>query len=188
VKSLRELIALAKSRPGKLNFASSGISATPHLAGELFKQMADVNIIHVPYKGGGPAMVDLVGGQVDMSFATMGSSIGFVQAGKLRALAVTSPDRSKLLPDVPSMAEAGLPGYEMTSWYALMAPSATPREIITQLNAATVTAVASPDLQERFAKIGSEPASSTPEQILRKMREDMARLTKVAKTAGIKSE
>jgi tripartite-type tricarboxylate transporter receptor subunit TctC len=188
VKSARELIALAKAKPGKLNFASSGVGATPHLCGELFKQLADVNIVHVPYKGGGPAMTDLIAGQVDMSFATMGSSVGFVQGGKLRALAVTSPDRSKLLPQVPSMAEAGVPGYEMTGWYALFAPSATPREIITQLNVAVGSALTSPELQERLYKLGSEPAPSTPEQMLQRLREETVRLTKVITTAGIKSD
>ena len=118
----------------------------------------------------------------------MGSSVGFVQSGKLRALAVTSPDRSKLLPQVPSMAEAGLPGYEMTGWYALFAPSPTPREIITQLNAAVATALASPELQARLYKLGSEPAASTPEQMLQRLRDETARLTQVIKTAGIKSD
>jgi tripartite-type tricarboxylate transporter receptor subunit TctC len=188
VKSVRELIALAKAKSGKLNFGSSGVGATPHLCGELFKQMAQVNITHVPYKGGGPAMTDLIAGQVEMNFATMGSSVGFIQSGKVRALAVTSPDRSKLLPQVPSMTEAGLPGYEMTGWYALFAPSATPREIITQLNLAVGSALASPELQERLYKLGSEPAPSTPEQMLQRLWDETARLTKVIKTAGIKPD
>jgi tripartite-type tricarboxylate transporter receptor subunit TctC len=185
-KSVRELIALAKAKPGQLNFASSGTGATPHLCGELFKQLAQIRIVHVPYKGGGPAMIDLVGGQVDMSFATMGSSVAFVNAGKLRGLAVTSAARSKLLPDVQTMEEAGVPGYEMTSWYALLAPSGTPRDIVSQLNSAVVSAVASPDVQERLSKLGSEPASSTPEQMLQRLRDDTARLTRVVKIAGIK--
>jgi tripartite-type tricarboxylate transporter receptor subunit TctC len=187
-KSVSELIALAKSRPGKLNYSSSGTGATPHLCGELFKQLAGIDIVHVPYKGGGPSMVDLVAGQVEMSFATMGSSIGFIASGKLRALAITSGTRSKLLPQVPTMAESGLPDYEMTSWYALFAPAGTPREILAQLNSSVVQAVASPDLQERFMKLGSEPGSSTPEQMRQRMQQDTARLTKIAKIAGIKIE
>jgi tripartite-type tricarboxylate transporter receptor subunit TctC len=187
-KSVSELIALAKSRPGKLNYSSSGTGATPHLCGELFKQLAGIDIVHVPYKGGGPSMVDLVAGQVDMSFATMGSSIGFIASGKLRALAITSGARSKLLPQVPTMAESGLPDYEMTSWYALFAPAGTPREILAQLHSSVVQAVASPDLQERFMKLGSEPGSSTPEQMRQRMQQDTARLTKIAKIAGIKIE
>jgi len=188
VKSVQELVSLARSRPGKLNFASSGVGATPHLCGELFKQLAHVNIVHVPYKGGGPAMTDLVAGQVDMSFATMGSSTGFVQSGKLRALAVTSSERSKLLPDVPTMIESGVPGYEMTGWYALFVPSATPRAIVSKLNSTVVTAVGSPELQQRFYKLGSEPMSSTPEQMLQRLREETMRLTKVITLAGIKPE
>jgi len=184
-KSVQDLIALAKARPGKLNFASSGIGATPHFCGELFKQLAQINIVHVPYKGGGPAMIDLIGGQVEMSFATMASSIGFVQTGKLRALAVTSPTRSKLLPDVPSMAEAGVPGYEMTSWYGMFVPAATPRDLIAQLNAAVVSAVAAPDLQDRFIKLGSDPMSSTPGEMLQRAQKDMVKLTQILKTAGI---
>src|SRR5262245_59841640 len=187
-KSVRDLIALAKSRPGKLNFASSGVGAMPHLCGELFKQVAHINIGHVPYKGGGPAMVDLMAGQVDMDFATIGSSIGMIQGGKLRVLAVTSAARSPLLPDVPTMIEAGVPGYEMTSWYALFVPAATPRDIVAQLNTAVVSAVASPDLQERLRKIGSEPHSSTAEQMASRLRDDAAKLTKIVKAAGIKEE
>jgi tripartite-type tricarboxylate transporter receptor subunit TctC len=187
-KSVQELISLARSRPGKLNFASSGVGATPHLCGELFKQLTQVNIVHVPYKGGGPAMTDLVAGQVDMSFATMGSSVGFVQSGKLRALAVTSSERSKLLPDVPTMIEAGVPGYEMTGWYALFVPSGTPQAIVSKLNNAVAAAVASPELQERFHRLGSEPMSSTPEQMMERLRDESVRLTKVITIAGIKPE
>jgi tripartite-type tricarboxylate transporter receptor subunit TctC len=187
-KSVSELIALAKAKPGKLNFGSSGTGATPHLCGEFFKQMAQVDIVHVPYKGGGPAMVDLVAGQVEMSFATLGSSVGFIASGKLRPLAVTSGERSRLMPDVPTMAEAGLPGYEITSWYALFAPAATPRSIISQLNAAVVSAVASPELQERLSRIGSEPSSSTPAAMFERMRVDTVKLARIAKIAGIKSD
>jgi tripartite-type tricarboxylate transporter receptor subunit TctC len=185
-KSVKELIALARSRPGKLNFASSGAGAVPHLNGELFKQMAKVDITHIPYKGGAPALVDLIGGQVDMYFSLMGSAMSYIAAGKVRPLAVTSAARSKALPDVPTMAEAGLPLYDLTGWYAIMAPSATPRDIISQLNAAVVNAVGSPDLQERLFKLGSEPAISTPEQMLLRLREDMTKFSQIIRTAGVK--
>ena len=187
-KSVKDLIALAKAKPGKLNFASSGLGGMPHLSGELFEQMAHINIVHVPYKGGGPAMVDLMAGHVDMSFATMGSSIGMISGGKLRPLAVTSSTRSRLLPDVPTMIESGLREYEMTSWYALFAPAATPRDIVSQLNAAVVNAVASPDLQEGLRKIGSEPVSSSSEQMTQRLRNDTTTLTKIVKAAGITGE
>ena len=187
-KSVQELLSVAKSRPGKLSYASSGVGATPHLCGELFRQLAQVNVLHVPYKGGGPAMTDLVAGQVDMSFATMGSSVGLVQSGKLRALAVTSAQRSKLLPDVPTMIESGIAGYEMTGWYALFVPSATPRPIVWKLNTAVVATVASPELQERFHKLGSEPMPSTPEEMQQRLGEETVRLTSLIRTAGIKPE
>lgn len=185
-KSVKELIALARSNPGKLNFASSGVGAVPHLSGELFKQMAKVDMAHVAYKGGAPAYVGLIGGQVDMYFGLMGSAMSYIVAGKVRPLAVTSTARSKALPDVPTMAEAGLPSYNLTGWYALMAPSATPRDIISQLNAAVVNAVGSPDLQERLLKLGSEPAISTPEQMLQRLREDMNKFSQLIKTAGVR--
>jgi tripartite-type tricarboxylate transporter receptor subunit TctC len=158
----------------------------PHLNGELFKQMAKVDITHIPYKGGAPALVDLIGGQVDMYFSLMGSAMSYIAAGKVRPLAVTSAARSKALPDVPTMAEAGLPLYDLTGWYAIMAPSATPRDIISQLNAAVVNAVGSPDLQERLFKLGSEPAISTPEQMLLRLREDMTKFSQIIRTAGVK--
>lgn len=185
-KSVKELIALARSKPGKLSFASSGAGAVPHLSGELFKQMAKVDITHIPYKGGAPAFVDLIGGQVDMYFGLMGGAVSYIAAGKVRPLAVTSAARSRALPDVPTMAEAGLPSYDLSGWYAMMAPSATPRDIISQLNAAVVNAVGSPDLQERLLKLGSEPAFSTPEQMLLRLREDMTKFSQLIKTAGVK--
>jgi tripartite-type tricarboxylate transporter receptor subunit TctC len=185
-KSVKEFIALARSKPGMLNFASSGAGAIPHLSGELFKQMAKVDIAHIPYKGGAPAYVDLIGGQVDIYFGPMGSAMVYIAAGKVRPLAVTGTARSKVLPDVPTMAEAGLPSYDLTGSYAILAPSGTPRDIISQLNAAVANAVGSPDLQERLHKLGSEPAISTPEQMLQRLREDMTKFSQLIKTAGVK--
>ena len=185
-RSVKELIALARARPGKLNFASSQAGALPHLTGELFKQRAKIDIVHIPYKGGAPAYVGLIGGQVDMYFGPMGSAMSYITAGKVRPLAVTGLTRAKTLPDIPTMAEAALPGFDITGRYALIVPSATSRDIISQLNAAVVKAVGSSDLQERLLKLGSEPASSTPEQMLQRLREDMTKFSQLIKTAGVK--
>ena len=187
-KSVGDLISIAKAQPGKLNYASSGTGATPHLCTELFKQMAQVNIVHVPYKGGGPAMTDLVAGQVDMSFATLGSSIGFISTGRLRALGVTSATRSKVLPEVPTIAESGVPGFEITSWYGVLAPSGIPKSLVPRISKAILDAVASPSLQERFAKLGSDPVGTTPAQFTQLLQEDTVRLTRIAKAAGIKTD
>ena len=187
-KDLRELIALAKAKPGQLNYGSSGVGATPHLAAEYFKSAAGVDIVHVPYKGSTPVYADLMAGLVSMYFAVPASGAPYVKSGKLRAIAVTSAKRASLLPSVPTMAEAGLPGYDISSFYALLVPAGTPREIVNRLAEATARAVASPDLREKIVNAGSEPASSTPEELLQIVKDSAAKYERIIKAANIKPD
>jgi tripartite-type tricarboxylate transporter receptor subunit TctC len=185
-RSVKELIALARKQPGKLNYASSGAGATPHLSAELFKSMANVDIVHIPYKGSTPAYVDLMSGQVDMYFGVMGGALPHIKSSRVRALGVTTAKRAVSLPDVPTIAESGLPGYELSSWYALFGPGGMPRDVTARLNDSVVKAVANPDTRDRLIKAGSEPASSTPEQLAALVRENVVKFGKIIKTAGIK--
>ena len=187
-KDLRELIALAKAKPGQLNYGSSGVGATPHLAAEYFKSAAGVDIVHVPYKGSTPVYADLMAGLVSMYFAVPASGAPYVKSGKLRAIAVTSAKRASLLPSVPTLAEAGLPGYDISSFYALLVPAGTPREIVNRLAEATARAVASPDLREKIVNAGSEPASSTPEELLQIVKDSAAKYERIIKAANIKPD
>ena len=187
-KDLRELIALAKAKPGQLDYGSSGVGATPHLAAEYFKSAAGVDIVHVPYKGSTPVYADLMAGLVSMYFAVPASGAPYVKSGKLRAIAVTSAKRASLLPSVPTMAEAGLPGYDISSFYALLVPAGTPREIVNRLAEATARAVASPDLREKIVNAGSEPASSTPEELLQIVKDSAAKYERIIKAANIKPD
>jgi tripartite-type tricarboxylate transporter receptor subunit TctC len=164
VKSVAELIAYAKANPGKLNFASSGIGASQHLAAELFKARTGVDMIHVPYKGGGPAMADLVAGRVEVMFETIPSSMSYVQSGQLRALAVTVDERSKQLPDVPTMAEAGVKDYLSRGWLGMMAPAGTPPAIVDKLAGALHKTIATPAVTKRLTELGLEIKTSTPAQ------------------------
>ena len=184
-KSVKELIALARAHPGKMNYASSGTGATPHLSAELLKSLARIDIVHVPYKGDTPAFVDLLAGQVDMMITVVQSTLVHIKSGKLRPLAVTGTRRTASLPDVPTMSEAGVPGYELTSWFGVMGPPAMPRELVERLNGAVVKAVAIRDLQEKFVAGGSEPESSTPEQFAQLIRDDVAKFARIVKAAGI---
>ncbi len=184
-KNVKELIALAKAHPGKMNYASSGIGATPHLSAEMFKSLAKVDIVHVPYKGDTPAFVDLLAGQVDMMITVVQSTLVHINSGKLRPLGVTGTRRTASLPNVPTMNEAGLPGYELTSWFGVMGPPGMPRDLLERLNGAVVKAVALKDLQEKFVAGGSEPESSTPEQFAQIIRDDVAKFGKIVKAAGI---
>jgi tripartite-type tricarboxylate transporter receptor subunit TctC len=186
--SIRELIALAKAKPGELTYASPGTGSSPHLSGELFKTMTGAPIVHVPYKGAAPAVNDLLGGQVTMSFDTVPSSAPHVKAGKLRALAVTSDKRIALFPDVPTVAESGVPGYESTTWFGLLAPAGTPREIVAKLNAEVVKALQTAQMKERFETQGAAPVGNTPAQFATVLRSDMAKWGKVIKDSGIKLE
>jgi len=164
IQTIRELVAYAKANPGKLSFGSSGIGTSNHLSVELFKVVAGVDILHVPYKSAGQALPDVISGQVNMMFDLMPSAINHVRQGRLRALAVTGAKRSPAAPDLPTVAEAGVPGYEFTAWFGLFAPAATPREVVTRLNAAVTRAIESPDLKARMEQQGAEPFAATPEQ------------------------
>jgi len=186
--NVKELIALAKAQPGKLTFGSSGTGGAPHMAVELFKILAKVNVVHVPYKGGGPAMADLVGGQISGSFASMPSSIPFVRAGKLRALAVTAPKRSPAEPQVPTISEAGIPGFAVLDWQGLFTTGKTPPAIVNKLNAEVVRILALPDVVEKLAVAGVEIQTSTPREWGDFVKAEIAKWGKVVKEAGIKVE
>jgi len=183
-KNVSELTALAKAQPGKLNVASSGNGTSIHLAAELYKQMAGVDIVHVPYKGSSPAVADLLGGQVQMMFDNMPVSLPHVKAGKLRALAVTSMTRSSALPDVPTMDEEGLKGFNATSWFGLLAPAGTPRDIVAKLNAASVKALASAEMRERLAAQGADPVGNTPDQFAAFIKAEIDKWAKIVKASG----
>jgi tripartite-type tricarboxylate transporter receptor subunit TctC len=187
-RTMKELIALARARPGQLNYASSGIASTGHLAGELLKSMANVNLVHVPYKGGGPAIVDLVAGHVEIFVAIISTAAPQVRAGKARALAVTGTKRAAALPDVPTVAEAALKGYEATNWYGYVAPAATPRAIIERLNKATVSVLDMPEIRKALLDQGIEAVPSSPEQFAAYIKSETGKWTKVIKSVGIKVE
>jgi tripartite-type tricarboxylate transporter receptor subunit TctC len=187
-RTLKDLIALAKAKPGALNFASSGNASPGHLAGELFKSMAGVKLVHVPYKGGGPAMIDLVAGHVEIFVAVISTAVPQVKAGKARALAVTGTKRAVALPLVPTVAESGLKGYEATNWYGYVAPPATPRPIIERLHKATLTVLEMPDVRQTLLDQGIEAAPSSPEQFAAYIRSETGKWTKVIKSAGVKVE
>ena len=183
-KSVKELIDLAKSKP--LNGGSSGIGGTGHLAVELFNLQAGTKITHVPYKGGGPAMVDLLAGNINLIFATAASSIAHIKAGKARALAVTTAKRSALVPDLPTVAEAGLKGYEANNWNGFYVPAGTPRPVVNRLNKELSTALLAPDIKEFLFKQGLDAAPGTPEQFAKYMKSEYAKWNKVIAAAGIK--
>ena len=187
-RSVKELIALAKARPGEINYASSGSGATLHLVGELFKSAAGINITHIPYKGAGPAAIAVISGEAQMMFSSTTAVIQHMRANRLAALAVTSPNRSPLAPEVPTLVESGLRGVEVGSWYALLAPAATPREIITRLHAEIVRLAAMPDYRQQLEKQAFEPLTSSPEQFPAFVKAELEKWGKVIKTAGVKSE
>jgi tripartite-type tricarboxylate transporter receptor subunit TctC len=186
-KTVPEFIAYAKANPGKVNMASDGNGASGHVAGELFKMMAGVALLHVPYRGAAPALTDLMGAQVQVMFPTMPASIQYVRAGKLRALGVTTATRSEALPDVPAVAEF-VPGYEASTWYGVGAPKNTPVEIVEKLNKEINAALADPKLKARLADIGAEPMSMTPAEFAKFVFEETEKWGKVVKFAGIKTE
>jgi len=184
-KTVSELVALARAKPGSLTFASSGAGSSTHLSAELFKSMAGVDILHVPYKGSSQAITDLMGGQVTMLFDNAPSSIPFVEQGKLRALAVTSTKRLPNLPDVPTLDEAGVKGYESLSWSGIMAPAGTPKRVIDKLNAAIEKILRDPDVKQRLASLGVEPVGGPPEAFSRHIRAESEKWERVVKTANI---
>jgi tripartite-type tricarboxylate transporter receptor subunit TctC len=188
VKSVRELIDLAKSRPGKMNYASAGNGSTHQFCGELLKSMAGIDIVHVPYRGSPPAIAGLLGGEVSMMFANVADIGSQIRAGKVKALAVTTAKRASSLPDAPTMSEAGLPGFEIVSWFGLLAPAGTPAAIIGRLNAETVKVLARQDVQSTLGAQGLEVASSSPEQFAAHIKSEIAKFSKIGKAAGIKAE
>ena len=183
--NVKELVALAKAQPGKFAYGSTGGGAASHLAAELFKAMAGIDLLHVPYKGVGNAVTDLLGGQVQVMVAPTQSVTGHVKSGKLRALAVTGSKRLATLPEVPTLAEAGVPGYEAVGWFGLMAPVATPRDIVTMLNREINRILQLPDVKTRLLELGAEPASLSPEQFIDFIRSDNAKWEKLIKERGI---
>jgi tripartite-type tricarboxylate transporter receptor subunit TctC len=186
--SVQELISLAKQNPGKLNYASSGAGAAAHLAGELFKSMAAVDMVHVPYKGAQPALTDLIAGQVQLMFATSASVIPYMKAGRLRALAVTTPQRSPSVPELPTVSEAGLAGFEATTWHGVVVPSAVPAALVQKLNQDINAALKEKDLSERLAGLGAEVLTGTPRDFADYIAREIPKWSKVVKDSGAKAD
>jgi len=184
-KSVRDVIALAKARPGVLAAASPGVSGTPHMAAELFKLMAGVDILMVPFKGSGPGLIATMAGEVPLQFSTPAAALPYVRAGRLRALGVTTKKRASAMPDIPTIAEAALPGYEATQWFALFAPAGTPRPVIERISQEAARAVRAPDLKDRLAGEGLDPVANTPDEFNAYFRAEIAKWAKVVKAAGI---
>ena len=187
-RTLAELIALAKAKPGTINYSSSGAGTLTHLGAELFKYLSGANIVHVPYKGGGPALAAVVGGEIDVTFQTPLAAAGQIKGGRLRALAVTAGKRLVILPDVPTAAESGMPKFEFQSWVGLLAPANTPVAIVRQLNEHIVRAARAPDIAERFTREGAEVVAGTPEHLRKVMSDETALWTKVIREMGIKAD
>jgi tripartite-type tricarboxylate transporter receptor subunit TctC len=183
-KNVQELIALLKEKPGEYSYASSGNGTPLHLSGELFKSMAGVDMVHIPYKGAGPALIDVMGGHVPIMFDNLPSSTEHIRAGKMRGLAVTTAERAPSMPDLPTIAESGLPGYETYTWNALFAPAGTPKDVIDRLNAAANAAVADPDVQAKLKDVGAVPKGSTPEELASHVQAELAKWAPVVKASG----
>jgi tripartite-type tricarboxylate transporter receptor subunit TctC len=187
-KSVAELISYAKANPGKLSYGSAGVGSTVHLATELFKSMAGVDLVHVPYKGAGPATTDLIGGQIQLMFNPAVNVLPLAQSGKVRALAVSSTTRSALVPDLPTIAESGLPGFEVVGWYGLAVPAGTDKTVIAKLNSGANRALAAADLVAQLRQQGLEPVGGPPEEASARIKSDVAHWTKVIRDAGIKPQ
>jgi tripartite-type tricarboxylate transporter receptor subunit TctC len=185
-KSVKELIALAKAQPGKLNYASAGNGVANHLAMELFKQMAGVDIVHVPYKGAPQAVTDVLSGNMNMMFNSIAPIVGHIKAGRVRVLGIASPKRSSQLPDVPTISEAGVPGFEAVNWFGMFVPAKTPKAIIARLNEAVVKVLHNEDIRAQYTKLGADAAGSTPEEFGAFVRRDMEQCAKVVKISGAK--
>jgi tripartite-type tricarboxylate transporter receptor subunit TctC len=188
VRSVKELIVLAKAKPGELDYASSGSGSSAHLAAELFSSMAGIKMTHIPYKGGGPAVIALAGGQVSVGFATTPSVIGHVKAGKLRGLAVTTAQRSPSTPDLPTISESGLAGYEAGTWYGLLVPAAAPKEVVTRLHGESVKLLKQSDVKDRLDAAGFELIGNTPEQFATFIRSEIEKWARVVKASGARAE
>jgi tripartite-type tricarboxylate transporter receptor subunit TctC len=187
-KSVKDLVALAKARPGQIDYSSSGSGTSSHLAAELFSNMAGVKMTHVPYKGGGPSVVALVGGQVSVGFATTPSVISHIKSGKMRGLAVTTAQRSPLTPDLPTISEAGLPGYEAGTWYGLLVPAGTSKEIVTRLHGESVKLLKFPVVKDRLDAAGFETIGTTPDQFAAYIRTEIDKWAKVVRASGARAE
>jgi tripartite-type tricarboxylate transporter receptor subunit TctC len=187
-KSIRELTTLAKTRPGYLSYGSSGTGSISSLAAEIYQSMTGTNIVHVPYKGTAPALTEVMAGQVDMMFADLALIVPFAKVGKLRAVAVTDSRRAKIAPDLPTIAESGLKGYEVSPWFGVVGPAGIPREVVAKLNAGIVAALKSPDVTARLEQLGYEPIGDSAESFAATIRADMGKYSKVIKAAGIKAD
>lgn len=188
VKSVKELISFAKAKPGQLNYASAGVGTSPHLTFELFKSMAAIDVAHVPYKGTGPAITELVGGQVQMMITGVVALMPHIKSGKLRGLAATSEKRVAALPDLPTIAESGIPKFDVSSWFGVFLPAGTPKPIVTKMNGEIRKILAAPDVRKRLIDQGADPASSTPEQFAAYVKSEMARWGKVVRDTGARAD
>jgi tripartite-type tricarboxylate transporter receptor subunit TctC len=186
--NVREFIAYAKANPGKLNFGSGSTGSAGHLAGELFKTMAGVDMTHVPYKGAAPAMQDLIGGQIQLMFDNLASSLTQVRAGKVKALAVTTARRTALAPDLPTIAESGLPGFDISTWFGIFVPAGTSREVIEKLHGEFVRALATPDVRERMLNLGAEPVGGNPAEFAAYIRSEADKYARVIKASGARAD
>ena len=186
--SVKELIALAQKRPGELHYSSSGPGGAPHLAVELFKRQAGINLTHVPYKGSGPGMTDLLGGRVMMTMDSLLQSLPHIKSGRLKALAVLGPKRSALLPEVPTMAEAGVAGYALTNWFGLLAPAATPKDVLSRIHADVVRGLREDEIRKKIAEMGADVVGNTPEEFGAAMRAESAQWAEIIRSANIKAE
>jgi tripartite-type tricarboxylate transporter receptor subunit TctC len=185
---VKELIALARTHPNQLNFGTSGPGGSDHIATELFKSMANVQMVHVPYKGGAPAMIDLVAGNVQVMFAVMTVAIGPIKSGRLRALGITNSKRYALLPDLPTIAEAGVPGYEAAFWFGVFVPGGTPRELVARVNGELRSVLQTPDVQQRLLESGLVATGSTPEEFAAFVQSESAKWARLIKEKGLKAE
>jgi tripartite-type tricarboxylate transporter receptor subunit TctC len=187
-RTVKEMIAFSKARPGEINYGSSGVGTTVHLSAALFEYMTGVKWVHIPYKGAGPALIEMLGGQFSLYFGNMPSVIGYARQGKLRGIAVTGSKRSSAAMDIPTVAESGIPGYEVTTWYGTSAPAKTPRDIVDRLNSEILRALKSPDMQARFKDYGADSIGNSPEQATAYVQNEINKWTKVIKAAGIKAQ
>jgi len=185
-KNIRELIALAKAQPGKLNYASAGNGVANHLAGELFKQMTGTDIVHVPYKGAPQAVTDVVGGHMQMMFNSISPIVGHIKAGRVRVLGIASLQRSAQMPELPTIHESGVPGFEAVNWFGIFAPAKTPKAIISRVNAAVVKTVKNPEMQAQFIGLGADPVGSSVEEFTAFVRRDMEKYAKIVRVSGAK--
>jgi tripartite-type tricarboxylate transporter receptor subunit TctC len=188
VASIKEFIALAKARPGQINFATGGIGSSPHMSMELFKSMTKIDMVPIHYKGDGAAIIDVIGGQVPMLTSSMSALMPYVKSGKMRGIAVTSMKRSTVAPEFPTIAESGLPGFEVITWFGILEPAATPKDIVNRLNSEIVQAVALPNVREQLTKMGFEIVANTPEQYAVFLREENVKWGKVVKDLGLRAE